>query len=108
MAPGVPRGVPQHRERDAGLFDEPLREGQIVLGADADDFESSRILSSELLECRGMSPAGRSMGRPEPEQLGGVGREQRSEVHRLAGSNVDHFDSRNVIGDCGRRLRLRR
>ena len=95
MGPDLGRVVPQQGRRgQAGFVAELLAVADRAGGAYPDDGDPVAVLSSELLDVRGLTPAGASMRSPEPEDQRGVRRGERSERDHLAGVEVDEIDHR--------------
>ena len=99
----IQRGVPQQRERlDSEVGTELLGQVEAVLGAQADDVEGGSVMSaSELLDVRRFALAGRSVGRPEPDQQGALAAVVVGERNGRSRTHVDDVDG----GECTRSVR---
>ena len=90
--PGGAGRIPQHGEGCPGSVHEILGLSEIVAGTHSDEGELVGVVSSQLVEAGGFPAAGGSMGGPEPQHDGPVGRGKAGQINGGPGSHIHHLN----------------
>jgi hypothetical protein len=92
--------VPQEREVVVGEItgvDELLGEGEVVLGAEADDLDLVCVRLSELPDFGALAPAGRSMRCVEPQQDGTVAVHRFTQTGDRPVGDIEDLDVEHIV-----------
>ena len=100
MSPDVACLFPQDRDGlKVGGIDEVLDGFKVFLGADAYNLEDLLVVSSELLDVRGVPQTGRSIRRPIPQQDWTISGHDLAQACYLTGLAVEQLGLDEVIGE---------